>query len=29
MAAELAPKGVRVVSIAPTFIDTPLVRPVF
>ncbi|MGH7114588.1 MAG: SDR family NAD(P)-dependent oxidoreductase [Stellaceae bacterium] len=27
MAVELAPKGVRVVSIAPTFIDTPLVRP--
>ncbi len=29
MAVELAPKGVRVVSIAPTFIDTPLVRPFF
>jgi NAD(P)-dependent dehydrogenase (short-subunit alcohol dehydrogenase family) len=29
MALELAPKGVRVVSIAPTFIDTPLVRPFF
>jgi NAD(P)-dependent dehydrogenase (short-subunit alcohol dehydrogenase family) len=29
MAVELAPKGVRVVSIAPTFIDTPLVRPLF
>jgi NAD(P)-dependent dehydrogenase (short-subunit alcohol dehydrogenase family) len=27
MAVELAPKGVRVVSIAPTFIDTPLARP--
>lgn len=29
MAVELAPKRVRVVSIAPTFIDTPLVRPFF
>jgi NAD(P)-dependent dehydrogenase (short-subunit alcohol dehydrogenase family) len=29
MAAELAPKGVRVVSIAPTFIETPLTRPFF
>jgi NAD(P)-dependent dehydrogenase (short-subunit alcohol dehydrogenase family) len=29
MAVELAPRGVRVVSIAPTFIDTPLVRPFF
>ncbi len=29
MAVELARKGVRVVSIAPTFIDTPLVRPFF
>jgi NAD(P)-dependent dehydrogenase (short-subunit alcohol dehydrogenase family) len=29
MAVELAPEGVRVVSIAPTFIDTPLVRPFF
>ena len=29
IAVELAPKGVRVVSIAPTFIDTPLVRPFF
>jgi NAD(P)-dependent dehydrogenase (short-subunit alcohol dehydrogenase family) len=29
MAAELAPKGVRVVSIAPTFIMTPLTRPFF
>jgi NAD(P)-dependent dehydrogenase (short-subunit alcohol dehydrogenase family) len=29
MAAELAPKGVRVVSIAPTFIMTPLTEPFF
>ncbi|HXP02884.1 MAG TPA: glucose 1-dehydrogenase [Stellaceae bacterium] len=29
MAAELAPKGVRVVSIAPTFIKTPLTTPFF
>jgi NAD(P)-dependent dehydrogenase (short-subunit alcohol dehydrogenase family) len=29
MAVELASKGVRVVSIAPTFVDTPLVRPFF
>ena len=29
MAAELAPQGVRVVSIAPTFIDTPLTKPFF
>jgi NAD(P)-dependent dehydrogenase (short-subunit alcohol dehydrogenase family) len=29
MAVELAPRGVRVVSIAPTFVDTPLVRPFF
>jgi NAD(P)-dependent dehydrogenase (short-subunit alcohol dehydrogenase family) len=29
MAAELAPRGVRVVSIAPTFIDTPLTAPFF
>ncbi len=29
MAVELAPKGVRVVSIAPTFIATPLTRPFF
>jgi NAD(P)-dependent dehydrogenase (short-subunit alcohol dehydrogenase family) len=29
MAAELAPRSVRVVSIAPTFITTPLTRPFF
>src|SRR6185312_7796741 len=29
MAAELAPQRVRVVSIAPTFIMTPLTRPFF
>ncbi|MGH7061932.1 MAG: SDR family NAD(P)-dependent oxidoreductase, partial [Stellaceae bacterium] len=29
MAVELAAKNVRVVSIAPTFIDTPLTRPFF
>ena len=27
MAVELAPKGVRVVSIAPTFVATPLTQP--
>ena len=29
MAVELAPRGVRVVSIAPTFIETPLTAPFF
>jgi NAD(P)-dependent dehydrogenase (short-subunit alcohol dehydrogenase family) len=29
MALELAPKGIRVVSIAPTFIETPLTKPFF
>ncbi|HUB16288.1 MAG TPA: SDR family oxidoreductase [Acetobacteraceae bacterium] len=29
MAVELAPHGVRVNSIGPTFIDTPLTRPFF
>jgi NAD(P)-dependent dehydrogenase (short-subunit alcohol dehydrogenase family) len=29
MAVELAPKGVRVASIAPTFIDTPMTAPFF
>ncbi|HEX6443141.1 MAG TPA: glucose 1-dehydrogenase [Stellaceae bacterium] len=29
MAVELAPKGVRVVSIAPTFVVTPLTKPFF
>jgi NAD(P)-dependent dehydrogenase (short-subunit alcohol dehydrogenase family) len=28
-AAELAPKGVRVVSVAPTFVQTPLTKPFF
>lgn len=28
LAVELAPEGIRVVSIAPTFVDTPLVRRV-
>jgi NAD(P)-dependent dehydrogenase (short-subunit alcohol dehydrogenase family) len=29
MAVEMAPKGVRVVSIAPTFVTTPLTKPFF
>jgi NAD(P)-dependent dehydrogenase (short-subunit alcohol dehydrogenase family) len=29
MATELAPKGVRVVAIAPTFVATPLTEPFF
>ena len=29
IAVELAPKGVRVVSIAPTFVQTPLTKPFF
>ena len=29
MAVELAPKGVRVVSVAPTFLQTPLTQPFF
>jgi NAD(P)-dependent dehydrogenase (short-subunit alcohol dehydrogenase family) len=29
MAVELAPKGVRVVSVAPTFVQTPLTQPFF
>jgi len=28
-ALELAPHGIRVVSIAPTFVETPLTRPMF
>jgi len=27
MALELAPHGIRVVSVAPTFVETPLTRP--
>jgi NAD(P)-dependent dehydrogenase (short-subunit alcohol dehydrogenase family) len=29
LAVELAPDGIRVVAIAPTFVDTPLTRPYF
>lgn len=29
MALELAPHGIRVVSVAPTFIDTPMTQPMF
>lgn len=29
MAVELAPKGVRVNALAPTFIETPMTRPMF
>ena len=29
VALELSPKGVRVVSIAPTFVETPLTQPFF
>jgi NAD(P)-dependent dehydrogenase (short-subunit alcohol dehydrogenase family) len=29
MAVELAPRGVRVVSVAPTFVQTPLTQPFF
>jgi NAD(P)-dependent dehydrogenase (short-subunit alcohol dehydrogenase family) len=29
MAVELAPTGVRVVSVAPTFVETPLTQPFF
>jgi NAD(P)-dependent dehydrogenase (short-subunit alcohol dehydrogenase family) len=29
MALELAPHGIRVVSIAPTFVETPMTRPMF
>jgi NAD(P)-dependent dehydrogenase (short-subunit alcohol dehydrogenase family) len=29
MAVELAPRGVRVNSVAPTFIETPMTRPMF
>lgn len=29
MAVELAPHNIRVVSVAPTFIDTPMTKPMF
>jgi NAD(P)-dependent dehydrogenase (short-subunit alcohol dehydrogenase family) len=29
MAVELAPRGIRVVSVAPTYIETPMTRPFF
>ena len=29
MGVELAPNGIRVNSIAPTFVDTPMTRPMF
>jgi len=29
LAVEWAPKGIRVNSVAPTFVDTPLTRPMF
>jgi len=29
MALELAPQGIRVVSVAPTFIETPMTKPMF
>jgi NAD(P)-dependent dehydrogenase (short-subunit alcohol dehydrogenase family) len=29
MALELAPQGIRVVSVAPTFVETPMTRPMF
>jgi NAD(P)-dependent dehydrogenase (short-subunit alcohol dehydrogenase family) len=27
MAVELAPRGVRVVAVAPTFVETPMIAP--
>lgn len=29
LAVELAPRGIRVVSLAPTFVETPMTRPMF
>jgi len=29
MALELAPHGIRVVSVAPTFVETPMTKPMF
>jgi NAD(P)-dependent dehydrogenase (short-subunit alcohol dehydrogenase family) len=29
MAVELAPLGIRVVSVAPTYIETPMTKPFF
>ena len=29
LAVELAPKGIRVNSLCPTFIETPMTRPLF